>query len=441
MCGRLNDVPTLDELAALDDDGTLKLAPPPPPNPRLTLDEAGRAFGRSRRDNEGQAIDLRPTVDDLRDAGAPPEYEQQAGAGSPGTRPVPARPRYDPLTGELIRPLELAPADGPERSPSRRSGSDRFAAGPGQRPVTGDGPAAPAGGAAGVEVPSYEALAEAMFPPPSLPSLPLRLLEPVNLAVMLFAVFILLLLQLLLGPVLLGLWFIAPLPTVAAVLLLAHYANCVDDLGPGHQDELPRLLRSAELGPDIVRPFFRIAAATALAFGPAAAALSYLDGPARFIATGVLLAAGLLLYPAMVLVTCVSQHPGNLGPVRLLGTIATLGPAYLLAVVVATAAAAAHAVTLVATADSLARLVDFPGPLSKVLSLQTSMAIAATGTLLSVYLGHLAAWTLGLLYRRNEGRFPWIFDELERQRQEHKRLKVLAELEKTRARTQATHNV
>lgn len=422
VCGLLSDVPRLDELPSLEDDGTLKLAPQPAPNPRLTLREATRVFSKSKRDEAGEVIDLRPTIDDFRNAG-----DNTAAASEEGVTPVPTRPRYDPLTGELIRPIELAPTTEPDEAGQ----PGRFGPTRDRTPGTAGAPATFA--TASVAVPS-ERLSDELFPPPALARLPLLLLDPVNLSVLLFVVCVKALMLALLGPVVLGLWFIAPLPLSVAVILAAHYANCIDDLGPGHHDELPRPLRSAELMTDLIRPFLRFSVATGLAFGPAAICVLHLGGPARFIAAGVLAAAGVLLYPALLITTCVSQHYGNLSPVRVLATVATLGWAYLPAIGLSALAVAAHGVTVIAAADLASRLLGMGSPLADYLSARVVLTCAVAGTLAGVYLAHLAAWTLGVLYRRHEGTFPWIFDELERQRQEHKRLKVLAELERTRAR-------
>lgn len=424
-CGRLNDVPTLDELARLEPDGTLRLETPKKPNPKLSLREVATAFGASHTDEQGRPIDLRQSVDDLRRVGAD-EYDI---APSAGVTPVRDKPRYDPVTGELIRPLDIAP------SPQARASTSAVPGAPlGSMPTAGVSPADDAR-VRRREAMSYERAAEELLPPPSVASLPIRLLEPINLMVMFFVGVILLVLGLFSAPLLGGLFFAAPVPLVALILLLSHYANCLEDLGPGQQDELPRPLRSAEFLADLWKPFVRFVVAALLAFAPAMAVLVYTDGPVRFVGGGVLFVAGCLVFPALLLTTCVSQHLGNLNPLRVLGTIGVLGPSYLAVVVVTLLAVVSHVTAAICVIEAIIHLFG-----SAQLPLRVALALAMASTFMSVYLGHLAAWHLALLYRRREGHFPWIYDQLERQRQEHKRLKVLAELEKTRAQARKTRS-
>src|ERR1051325_10024105 len=71
-CSRLNDVPNLGDLSQLDEDGTFKLEPTIARHetPEQRMADVTRAFRRSRVDDTGEEIDLRPTMDDVDRAGA-----------------------------------------------------------------------------------------------------------------------------------------------------------------------------------------------------------------------------------------------------------------------------------------------------------------------------------------------------------------------------------
>src|SRR5690348_1613708 len=99
QCGKLVDVPTLDDLSKLNPDGTytlgaFELAPEPD-----RVERAAKAFTRQRTGHDGEEIDLRLTLDDVLKIGDDKSAESKNEAE--------ARPKYDPLTGELVRPLEL----------------------------------------------------------------------------------------------------------------------------------------------------------------------------------------------------------------------------------------------------------------------------------------------------------------------------------------------
>jgi DNA-directed RNA polymerase subunit RPC12/RpoP len=102
-CGRLNDIPTLSDLQFIAEDGTYKVgieAVDAAAEARR-LSELERAFSRTRVDEYGAEIDLRPTMEDIRNAGSdeiPLELKDEIRPGAP---------KYDPVTGELIRSMEI----------------------------------------------------------------------------------------------------------------------------------------------------------------------------------------------------------------------------------------------------------------------------------------------------------------------------------------------
>ena len=93
-CGILNDAPSFSDLEQLAEDGTFKMNGAAPPSPH-TLSDLMHVY--SRYDPAGNQIDHRgPVVD---------ENEAYEIAEEPDAS---LKPKYDPETGELIRPLETS---------------------------------------------------------------------------------------------------------------------------------------------------------------------------------------------------------------------------------------------------------------------------------------------------------------------------------------------
>src|ERR1700728_50716 len=102
-CQNLVDVPSMDELSHLSDDGTILIDAPPPPSDRHNLENMLRAFSGRHVDADGNDRDLRQTTEEIARAGTEfriDEFEIN-----------PTAPKYDPETGELIRPLQVAPVE------------------------------------------------------------------------------------------------------------------------------------------------------------------------------------------------------------------------------------------------------------------------------------------------------------------------------------------
>src|SRR5439155_7704203 len=98
QCGRLNDIPSLSDLEHIERDGTFKIEAPIIESEEDRLEKLRRAFARGTTDDEGKEIDLRPSIHDVRKAGSieiPLALRDQV---------MPGAPKYDPETGELIRP-------------------------------------------------------------------------------------------------------------------------------------------------------------------------------------------------------------------------------------------------------------------------------------------------------------------------------------------------
>src|SRR3954470_5990664 len=100
-CMLLNEVPLLSDLNDMKQDGTIRLEP-------VSLEEEGkreaelkRTYLPRRHDESGADIDMRQTFQQIIDAGAdeiPMELKDHVRPGAP---------KYDPVTGELIKPLTV----------------------------------------------------------------------------------------------------------------------------------------------------------------------------------------------------------------------------------------------------------------------------------------------------------------------------------------------
>ena len=150
-CQRLVDVPTTNELAELSEDGTFRMDAPVDRDSGH-FEKMRRVYGKDKVDENGAEIDLRQTRDELAAAGTEDDilaFEHQ-----------PTAPKYDPETGELIRPLDIV--DDPTIAPH-----------PSQLPM--------ATNTLNYASPELQA---------GLPYSPLaRLLSPINLAAMFFVLF------------------------------------------------------------------------------------------------------------------------------------------------------------------------------------------------------------------------------------------------------------
>src|ERR1051325_8889402 len=101
QCKLLVDVPALDDLAHLESDGTIRLEPESVQEKANRDAELMRVYRPQRQDDNGNDYDLRNTFEDILKAGVderPLELKDELHPGPP---------KYDPVTGELIRPMAL----------------------------------------------------------------------------------------------------------------------------------------------------------------------------------------------------------------------------------------------------------------------------------------------------------------------------------------------
>lgn len=381
-CKRLVDVPSLDELTSIAADGTFKIGAPVDLSEPDRVKSLQHTFARQRVDEDGQEIDLRPTLEEVRNVGLPPD----------SSSPVYLRPKYDPETGQLVRPFtlgsQLVEPDVPELLPA-------------------------AGKIRKKELPA---------PIPGPWSLLGELFRPMNLAVMFFILLMYMLGQLALY---IGLLIITTfVPIVLAGLIVAHFVCVIDETGPYERDELPRPLREAGLSEDIWQPLSHALASFLFTYWPILAVqqiASFMGVTAGwFVVLPVLLVCS-ILFPA-VLLTFVTSGSAlvNLRPDRLWSVIRGSGAAYWLA-----------AGTWLVLGGLVGWMVFGPGvfiwlklqaatsygmkdPFLRFFILIAGWAPASylSSTMLTVvniYLGHWFCWQLGLIYRRSHEAFAWAY--------------------------------
>lgn len=360
-CARLVDVPTVSELPNLDEDSLFKVAPEPRHDDSAEhIDELRRAFTPSHRDPSLKALDLRPTMVDVVRAG---EVDD----------PGPGAPRYDPETGHLIEALPLAqPA--PE-------------------------PAIPMAKAAPL---NYEQ-ARPLALRGSL-SLILELCRPINIFVMVLvfgaAAFLALLNSFLL---ILGVW--PWFGIMLALLLLAHYGGVVVHTGPEEHEDLPRPLRGASFGEDIWFPLTRTLGALLLAYAPGILLWQLsVDRSELLIPALVLLAIGAVFFPAVLLTNLASGSFHNLAAARLVGVVLAAGFAYWLSVLLWALALTLHLWVIFGAWVVPARFRE-----TRLFEAISDPAMALPQVVVALFVGHWAAWQLGLIHVRSHPHFGWAF--------------------------------
>jgi hypothetical protein len=361
-CGLLVDVPTLSDLPNLSADGTYTLSDYETPAEPDRFNTLYRSFTRDHVDpGTGEEIDLRLDQEDMEGARVDPLHLKDD--------PRPARPKYDPVTGELIRPLDV---EGGDDAPS------------------------PAAIPMAQSVVSYATAYTQSVP--SAWSIAVELLMPINVAVMFFVA-----LAYMLGHVFMLMRVLFFVTGPIAALLLAHYGNVIEEIGPELKDELPRPLRHAAMMEDLWWPFFRMFGSILLCYGPAIAVL--MEGLPPVMALFVA-AAGSVALPAVMLTATTSGTIQNLRPDRVFTVIGIIGPRYFIAVAVWLAALVLSlwtwfGVILMREMIDLGMLGEKWRVLHHPLAIYPLIAVA-------IYLMHYYCWYLAVLYRRHQHEFPWV---------------------------------
>ncbi len=196
QCGLLNDVPVLSQLSGLDEHGNYKVGQDTTLKEPDRLEQLNRAFAKTRVDEHGEELDLRTTIEELKNVGGDDAYDL---VGDPRS----VAPKYDPITGELIREIEI---DEEHLS---------------NEPVAALGTPA-------LEYAANRHADAGMTPARALP----QLFAPENIVVIFFCYII---------ATFGNLVFVGPLS------LFSHFANIIDETGWQENDEMPRSVPSFQL--------------------------------------------------------------------------------------------------------------------------------------------------------------------------------------------------
>ena len=388
-CSRLNDIPTLSDLTNIADDGTFLIDEPFEHTDHISLGHLHEAFAPGTIDPSGREIDYRRVaVDPL------------ALAVDPIATPRVA-PRYDPVTGELIRPHEVDDEVALEALPVEEDGSDitssvalaaqrRQAVAPFSKPRS-------------LKY-SVEARRRRINPATAL----LELLMPANVTV-LFIIFLATyaagMFGLLLSVGSQYVHFYLQVLNIPLWLLLAHYGCVIEDVGPDGMDELPRPLRFAELAGDIFFPLVHVLLAVVLSFAPAIAMLSpalAISDSLRETACLLLGLCGAIVFPAVLLTTVTGITIANLRPDRVFGVMIAGAGDYILAI-------AAFLISMLLTAAVFfVPVMNGNTPMAKFAHAVHMPYVMIPLCLVAVYATHYFCWLLGMIYRDHHGEFPWV---------------------------------
>jgi len=379
----------LSDLANMNPDGTFVFQDINTPVDKTTAADLYRVFSNKTTDSRGREKDLRHTSEQIAAIGT----QEQTAPRSP--------PRYDPVTGELIRPLQfkdeqpvpvlsigveadpseviplpVIPIPVPIKAPIR---SLAYAVGDARKRVT-------------------------------LKTLALELLMPANTVVMFFVLLLYVLGYFTTMGVatyterfVMTVWpfLIVNLPMW---LVLSHAGCVIEDTGPDAIDELPRPLRNFAFSEDILTPLFRMLLAILICFTPMVLLYRNLD-PANPMTLPIVLTfalVGAFLFPAIALTTVTGTTILNLRPDRVGSVIKQCGIAYPASVILFLLAAIPS--TYYIAGELLFRLV-FVGPFFERIN---SPVLMLPLMMVSVYLLHFFCWHLGMMYRANHDQFPWL---------------------------------
>ncbi len=376
-CMLLNEVPLLSDLAELENDGTIRLEPIPLDEEGKREAELKRTYLPRRHNDAGEEYDLRQTFEQVVEAGAdeiPLELKDHVRPGAP---------KYDPVTGELIKPLTMR--------------------GDEARPVI----PIPAGAPTLHYEKGYQSPGLAIWKAPML------LFTPGSAAVLLIMYAIHL--------VALGIWVMAGAGFIFAALFvlfiyvvsIAHLANIVEEVGPEERDELPTPLRGVSWYDDVILPYWHFTFSFGLCYWPfflvlASRTFALKAGVGAVYLTSIGLGAiGTFFFPAVLLSTICSGTYVNLRPDRVLGVVGAIGGKYFFVVLLWIVGGFTYVVGTGCAIMWSVRLLAFIKPPRPPLAIGACLALMAVG----LYLMHMFSWILGALYRSCHKDFPWAFQQ------------------------------
>lgn len=401
-CGLLTDVPTLAEQQQFTDEGLYKFDTPAKPiedDPDRMI-ELEIIYSKDKRDAEGHEIDLRtlpagkrptpPPARDVVDEASDDDDDDDDSTGELDLRPkdkeyeeVISRPKYDPETGELIRPLDVKKDPEKDVDPTTipvAKAALSYAGGDVTKPVS-----------------PLKAVVE--------------LLMPMNLVVMaiVFVTHVFGAMMFTVGFQLLC--YIVPAWVILQLLVLSHYGNVIDEIGRNERDELPRPLRDLSWYDDIWSPLCGMFAAILLSFVLPILILEQLGAQAglpRHALIALSLAGmviGTVIGPAIMLTTNTSGSIFNLRPDRLLHVVRICGWHYLVVMLLWTATWPIYMLGWLGFCLSLRDVFDISGFVAMP---RGSLFLTGPALLAGIFLMHWFCWYLGLLYRAHHTQFPWI---------------------------------
>lgn len=373
QCGLLNDIPTLSDLGSITDEGTYKIETPVyDPAGVERLGQLQRAFAKEKVDAWGREIDLRPTLDEMGGAGAVEIPLDAKDAVRPGA------PKYDPITGELIRPMDFKTeeAHGPAGGIPMAGRAMHYA----NADVRGLG-------------------TSRIF---------MELFTGPNVFVMFFVLMTHVFLQMLMVASTIAAILLIPVAFVIWGLLLGHYANTIDETGPEAIDELPRPLRQLQWHEDLWGPFVHMMTAFLFCYGPAIWILMVgsIATPIRLAIAFIWAIVGTVVFPAVLLTSTTSGHVFNLRPDRVLGVIRRIGPTYIFTVGFWIVSAGLYLLGVGATMGTVGMLFSTSPPTWAEIAF--SPFVTYPVLCVAIYLMHAFCWHLGLLYRAHHVGFPWM---------------------------------
>jgi len=212
-------------------------------------------------------------------------------------------------------------------------------------------------------------------------------------------------LQLMMFPLMIGMWLIIPGFFFLVGALIAHYANVVNDVGPDQKDELPRPGRDLSWVDDLWGPFVNSIVAIFVCYG-ALLFTPHISSVARIAYVGTIIAIGTIGFPAIFLTTTTSGTILNLAPDNVLRVIGALGATYLVAVGLWAVCAAIYIFGIVGTLLALSSLMD-PTPPTGSWYTSPPVIIGYPALLVGIVMMHGYCWFLGLLYRKHHEAFDW----------------------------------
>ncbi len=388
-CLRLVDVPPLDEINAFEDDGTLKMKDAEELAPALKQ----KIRTHAHRDDLRQSVDEYFALDD-----------------APGADAAPNRlsPRYDPETGELVQMVDVVPD---ARPPAH------------EIPV-----AKPA-----LNYSSNSTMEPASYGPMSWWRMPLRIVSGGSLMAITF-VFLLHLLAYFVLMVPIANFFLFPFVLLIVGMIIAHYGNVMEEIGPTGRDDVPVLLRHVSFTDDIWHPLVGLFVGFAFAFLPAI----LLQAVGRFWKPAsempelmvALVIWGLLIFPAAGFTAITSGALQNMRPRYVFAVIRSAPGHYALVCIAFILSLTAYLAVLGGMA--FASIAAWTAPVGKLpwgkILLTGGGLIGLVAT--AIYLMHLATAWMGLLYRTRYDCFNWVYQKHEKK----ERTDALAQLQEMRRR-------